>query len=156
MVCTPNVRHDSDFLFRVSLKAVILDGTGNILLIKEKGRDRWELPGGGIEHGESIKDGLARELFEELGYRGDFEYEPLEISDPQQLESRKIIQINVIMLVRLEGVVHGSGNDSDAVAYVNPEVFEVSSGRMKQEIDRFSKLAHIRLRSSHSPLSRNK
>lgn len=146
VVFSPHKPHGSDCLFRVSLKAVIINGNGEILLVKENGRDRWDIPGGGIEHGESIKEGLARELMEELGYQGDFQYELLEITDPQVLESRTITQILVIMLVRLEGVVHGSGDDADEVAYMNPQAFESSSSRTEQEIYQYSQLAHRRLR----------
>lgn len=33
----------------------------------------WEFPGGHIEEGETIKEGLARELREEIGFKDDFE-----------------------------------------------------------------------------------
>jgi 8-oxo-dGTP pyrophosphatase MutT (NUDIX family) len=52
--------------YRVSLKALIRDAEGRILLIKE-GRDEWGLPGGGIDHGETIDEGLRREIREEIG-----------------------------------------------------------------------------------------
>ena len=51
-----------DSLIRVSLKAVILDERGRTLVVKENGRDWWDIPGGGIEHGETLKEALAREL----------------------------------------------------------------------------------------------
>ena len=58
-----------DSLIRVTLKAVILDEQGRILVVKEKGRDWWDTPGGGIEHGETIKEALARELEEEVSLK---------------------------------------------------------------------------------------
>lgn len=55
-----------DCCYRISVKAVIKDKDGKILLIKEK-NNNWELPGGGLEHGEEPHKGLAREIKEELG-----------------------------------------------------------------------------------------
>ena len=63
-----------DYLFRVSLKAVIFNENDEILIVKESGRDWWDIPGGGIDHGESIKEALARELREEVSLTGDFTY----------------------------------------------------------------------------------
>ena len=68
----PNESRATDYLFRVALKAVIFNDAGDILLVKESGRDWWDIPGGGLDHGESIKQGLSRVLFEEVGYNGDF------------------------------------------------------------------------------------
>ena len=51
--------------YRVSVKAKI-NFNGKTLLVKEDGK-RWDLPGGGIEHYETIDEALKRELTEELG-----------------------------------------------------------------------------------------
>jgi len=56
-------------LYRVSVKALIQDEAGKILVVRT-GDDRgWTLPGGGMDHGEDIIEGLRRELQEELGTR---------------------------------------------------------------------------------------
>ena len=55
--------------YRVSVKAKIKQN-GKILLVKEDDK-KWDLPGGGVEHNESIIEALKRELLEEIGL-GDF------------------------------------------------------------------------------------
>jgi 8-oxo-dGTP diphosphatase len=54
--------------FRVVTKALYVRN-GKILLTKEAPElsNQWELPGGGLDHGENPKDGLIREIREELG-----------------------------------------------------------------------------------------
>jgi 8-oxo-dGTP diphosphatase len=51
--------------YRVSAKAVILNSIGHVLVIQEK-NGHWDLPGGGVEHGEDTDQALVRELREEL------------------------------------------------------------------------------------------
>lgn len=51
--------------YRVSVKAKI-NFNGKTLLVKEDGK-KWDLPGGGIEHYETIDEALKRELTEEIG-----------------------------------------------------------------------------------------
>lgn len=53
--------------YRVSAKALIKDDQNRLLLIKEGNDSGLELPGGGIEHGETATQALKRELQEELG-----------------------------------------------------------------------------------------
>ncbi|SOD60937.1 ADP-ribose pyrophosphatase YjhB, NUDIX family [Streptomyces zhaozhouensis] len=42
---------------------------GRVLLVLVRGRGCWELPGGGIDPGESPREAAARELWEETGHR---------------------------------------------------------------------------------------
>lgn len=53
-------------IYRVVAKALITNADGKVLVVKEK-QDFWSLPGGGLEHGESAKDCLEREIKEEIG-----------------------------------------------------------------------------------------
>lgn len=56
-----------DSLYRISVKALIQNETGQTLVVRT-GRDwGWTLPGGGVEHGEDVQEGLRREILEEVG-----------------------------------------------------------------------------------------
>ena len=58
----PTPRHS------VSVAAAIFDECGeNVLLIKRRDNGHWEPPGGVLELGETIEDGLRREVREETG-----------------------------------------------------------------------------------------
>jgi 8-oxo-dGTP pyrophosphatase MutT (NUDIX family) len=50
--------------YRVSLKAINCNSNGEVLVVKENG-SAWSLPGGGIDHEETIHGALKRELYEE-------------------------------------------------------------------------------------------
>lgn len=50
-----------------AVTAVIQDGQGRILLIHRTDNDRWALPGGTLEIGESLPATLVREVREETG-----------------------------------------------------------------------------------------
>lgn len=52
--------------FRVGLFAVIERG-GEYLLARRRDIGLWNLPGGGLEVGETVEEGLAREVWEETG-----------------------------------------------------------------------------------------
>ncbi len=54
-------------IYRVSAKALIFNEMGQILLCKEK-TGLWELPGGGIEYGDTPEETITRELKEECGF----------------------------------------------------------------------------------------
>lgn len=49
----------------LGVRAMVLDGVGRIFLVKHSYVEGWQLPGGGVETGESVLSALARELAEE-------------------------------------------------------------------------------------------
>jgi len=51
---------------RVSVRALVLDGDDIIAVENMKAPGKLHMPGGGIEHGETMLDALNRELHEEL------------------------------------------------------------------------------------------
>ena len=52
--------------YRISAKALILDDQKRFLLVKED-NGLWELPGGGIDHGDTPLETIKREIKEEMG-----------------------------------------------------------------------------------------
>ncbi len=59
---------DRSFSWRPSAYALV-KRDDQVLLMRAKQHGRWELPGGGINLGEKVLDGLVREVFEETGYQ---------------------------------------------------------------------------------------
>lgn len=57
---------DAPSFYRVSVKGVVYDEQGRILLARESS-GKWDLLGGGLDHDENPKAGLRREFLEEAG-----------------------------------------------------------------------------------------
>jgi len=53
---------------RAAAGALIRDARGRVLVVRPTYKDRWELPGGSLEPGESPLSACKRELGEEIGF----------------------------------------------------------------------------------------
>jgi len=52
----------------IGVRAILIDGD-KVLLVKHSYIPGWHFPGGGVDKGETIEEGMRREVFEETGYR---------------------------------------------------------------------------------------
>src|SRR5437588_5232967 len=71
--------------FRVAVSALIFDD-GRILLAHRRDIDWWNLPGGGMEAGETVDEALRREVREETGLEVELEQLVGVYSKPQKQE----------------------------------------------------------------------
>jgi 8-oxo-dGTP diphosphatase len=73
----------------VSVTGIITDEHGRALLIQRRDNHHWEPPGGVLELGESISDGLRREVREETG----LDVEPISLTGVYKNMKRGIIAL---------------------------------------------------------------
>ncbi len=53
---------------------VLIIQDNQVLLVRRHGSSRWDLPGGGVKRGETLRAAAAREAFEETGSRVEPDY----------------------------------------------------------------------------------
>jgi len=112
---TQHTRHS------VSVAAVITDDHGRALLIQRRDNHRWEPPGGVLELGETICDGLRREVREETG----LDIEPVALTGVYKNMTRGIIAL--VFRCKITGGDLGTSDEAAAVRWVTgAEVAELA------------------------------
>jgi ADP-ribose pyrophosphatase YjhB (NUDIX family) len=127
----------TDYLYRISLKGFILNSEGKVLVVKETGRDWWDLPGGGMDHGEDIKSALAREMKEEVNLEGDFTYRIITTDEPAYLETHSFWQLLLIFAITPSNYTFSAGDDGDEIAFMSPNSFKDSTKEVERRIYRY-------------------
>jgi 8-oxo-dGTP pyrophosphatase MutT (NUDIX family) len=128
----------TDYLYRISIKGLIRNENGEVLVVKETGRDWWDLPGGGMDHNENIKLAIARELKEEVNLDSDFTHRVIDVDDPAYLSTQDFWQVRLIFEVTpTNQVSFSAGEDGDQVAFMNPSVFRNSELEVERRIYKY-------------------
>ena len=131
----------TDYLYRVSIKGLIKNTDGQVLVVKEAGRTWWDLPGGGMDHDESIKSALAREMYEEVGLTGDFTYRVIAVDNPGFLSHANVWQLRLIFEVVPETFPTEAGNDADEIRYMNPSELRDSEHSAERSVFEYASIS---------------
>ena len=106
----------------VSVAGVIVDDDGRALLVQRRDNHHWEPPGGVLELGESIDDGLRREVREETG----LDIEPTMLTGVYKNMKRGIIAL--VFRCRITGGELTLSNETEAIRWAaEAEVTELAS-----------------------------
>jgi 8-oxo-dGTP diphosphatase len=81
--------NNQDTRHSVSVTGVIIDDHDRALLIQRRDNHRWEPPGGVLEPGETIDDGVRREVREETG----LDVEPVALTGVYKNMKRAIVAL---------------------------------------------------------------
>ena len=132
---------NKDYLFRVSLKAVIRNDRGELLIVKEKNHRKWSLPGGGLDWGETYEQAMKRELYEEVSYQGEFTMKLIAADDAKPLKNRPVEtrQVRLIYEIIPKTYNFSVGEESDDIAWVTPESIEGDDQRYSRLIETYSR-----------------
>jgi 8-oxo-dGTP pyrophosphatase MutT (NUDIX family) len=136
---TPDRR--TDYLYRISIKGLVRNEEGEVLVVKESGRGSWDLPGGGMDHNEDIKRAIAREMKEEVNLNGDFTYKIIAVDDPAYLSMHDFWQVRLIFEVKPDNMSFSAGEDGDEIAFINPDIFKTSESEVERRIYMYANIA---------------
>lgn len=130
----------TDYLYRISMKGLVRNEHGEVLVVKETGRDWWDLPGGGMDHGENIELAIAREMKEEVNLEGGFSARIISVDDPSYLAKHDLWQVRLIYEITAENPVFSPGEDADEIAFMNPNIFKTSEKSAERRIYEYANL----------------
>jgi 8-oxo-dGTP diphosphatase len=133
----------TDYLYRISIKCLIRNDRGEVLVVKETDRDWWDLPGGGMDHHENIKSAIARELKEEVSLEGDFTYNVLAVEEPAYLQPHDFWQIRLIYEVVPKNISYSAGEDGDEISFMSPSVFKNADSATERKIYDYASIKTI-------------
>lgn len=127
-----------DCFYRVSTKALLLDNQNDNFIVLKNSKGEYELPGGGIEYGESVSSSLERELKEELAINIDLSHQHLTplFFTSYPARSHNIYVAFVIYKIPLETTILGN----KTFDFISFDI--IRSGKEKDFVPYLWKLAH--------------
>ena len=126
-----------------SVVAIVRDDLGRVLMIHKTDNNKWALPGGAHEIGESIAETVVREVKEETGYDVEVDTITGTYTDPGHVmayddgEVRQ--QFSIAFRATLLGGSPATSVESDRVEWIEPE-----------QLDELELHPSMRLRIAHA------
>jgi 8-oxo-dGTP diphosphatase len=110
--------------YRTSVKAIVRNEQGDILLCQEKD-GRREVPGGGIEHGEDVFVALRREIYEETGLEVvDIDPRPLCYITSENGNPLRPFIANICYAITIKNLDFTPSDECIAIGFFNPETIK--------------------------------
>lgn len=123
--------------YRVSVKGIVIDDEGRILLTREDNGE-WELLGGGLDHEEDPLDGLKREIFEETGLKvSSVSERPLYFITVKR-RNKDTYVANVIYEITLENMDFTPSDECQELRFFRPE--EMSQVKLFPNVEKLRQL----------------
>lgn len=103
----------------------VIERAGDVLIVRRRFEPlagRWSLPGGTLELGETLEEGVVREMREETGLEVSVG-RVIEIFDRIMLDDRRKVRYHFVLVDYLCHPVGGElrpGSDVDAAIFANP------------------------------------
>ena len=132
----------------VSISGVITDDHGRALLVQRRDNHHWEPPGGVLELGETIPDGLRREIREETG----LDIEPDALTGVYKNMPRGIIAL--VFRCKITGGQLATNNEVTAFRWADESAIRAAHHRgLRRPPPRRAPPGH---RARHPPARRNR
>jgi len=80
---------------------------GEVLLVRDRGKHNFSLPGGGIKRGEHTVSAAARELYEELGLKA------INVQRLRHCDFKGAVSLHKVCLIEANGEPHLRGHELD-------------------------------------------
>jgi len=112
-------------IYRVSVKALIKDENGHILVVKEN-QESWDLPGGGLDHDENVENGIKRELDEELGVVDIRIIKPICVKT-LYIEHKQSWLMWIVYEVELNSIDFHLGDEVTEATFIDPKLLAGSN-----------------------------
>lgn len=136
----PESTRPTDYLYRLSVKGFVRNEKGEVLVVKESGRSYWDLPGGGMDHGEDLTTAITREMQEEVNLTGEFTHRIISVDQPAYSAQHNFWQVRLIFEIIPHSMIFSAGVDSDEIAFIHPKEFEHSASEAERRIFTYASL----------------
>ncbi|MER6301421.1 NUDIX domain-containing protein [Kitasatospora sp. NPDC001539] len=111
-------------LHSVSVAGAVVREDGRVLVIQRADNGTWEPPGGVLELGETVEDGVRREVFEETGLL----VRPERLTGVYKNMNRGIVAL--VFRCRVEGGQERTTDEATAVRWFTPQEVRESMGEV--------------------------